>query len=124
MAKLTKEKVLALAAIIVALLMLANEHLPSVEAVPAVPDEERPRTYRSVASTPRLSPEEPFKITRDPFRSQDPWQEADPALLAVPSAKRWPRAMPGGLVELPRGAQDRLLIEKDPVEVKQEEEDQ
>lgn len=117
---LTKEKILALVAALVAIITLASLRAPTVEAVQPVPAEEQARSYRAVSSTPRLSPEEPFKIKRDPFRTQDPWQPAAPALLAVPSGSRWPRAAPGGLTPLPTTPRDRLLLPRDPQQVKNE----
>lgn len=113
---ITKEKILALVCTLVAVIVLANVSVPSVKDVDAVPPEEKPSAYRfgSGAVKPRLAPEQGFTGGRDPFQAKDPWAESAPALLAVPPARAWPRAFPGGVAEIPKGAADRLMVEVEP----------
>jgi len=110
---LTKEKLLAAGCALVGLITLSGLHLPQVSAVPKVPSAEPARAYRTVSATPRLAPKQVEEL-RDPFAVRDPWAEAPPALLRFPDPLRWPRALPGGLSDLPRGPQDRLLVRGDP----------
>lgn len=111
MPRLTKEKVLALVALLAAAAVLSGLHLPRVEEVPAVPGEEAARPYRTISSAPRLAPDKPFRPgLRDPFAVEDPWKEAPPALLALPPVQAWPRALPGGPSATPRSPHDRLLL--------------
>lgn len=113
--RLTKEKVLALVAFLVAALVVSGLRPPRVEEVPAVPAEEAPRPYRTIAAAPRLTPEKPFRSgQRDPFAVEDPWKEAAPALLSVPPAATWPRALPVGPAPAPRTPHDRLLVPERP----------
>jgi hypothetical protein len=108
---ITKEKVLALVAVLAAASVVSGVHAPRVEAVPQVGGEEPARPYRTIASAPRLGPEQPWKPgARDPFAVEDPWKEAAPALLALPPARAWPRALPAGPADTPRSPADRLLV--------------
>ncbi|MGE0711113.1 MAG: hypothetical protein AB7N76_07095 [Planctomycetota bacterium] len=111
---ITKEKVLAGIALAVTAFTLASARVPAIEPVPEVPGEEQARAFRAVTSAPRLAPEEGSEFARDPFATKDPWQPATPALLAVPPAQPWPRALPGGPAALPLSPRDRLLVRKDP----------
>ncbi len=109
---LTKEKlVFALALLLGASIVAAAARAPAVEAVPEVPGEEAARPYRALEVDPRLAPEAPWApALRDPFRQDDPWVEAPPALLAAPPVSTWPRALPVGLTDAPRGPDDVLLV--------------
>ncbi|MCO5171032.1 MAG: hypothetical protein M9894_32310 [Planctomycetes bacterium] len=113
MLELTKEKVLALVALLAAAMVVAGLRAPRVEEVPPVPAEEAARPYRTVSSAPRLAPERPYKPgagVRDPFAVEDPWKEAPPALLALPPTRGWPRALPVGPNPTARSPHDRLLL--------------
>lgn len=113
--RLTKEKVLALVAFVVAALVVSGLRVPRVEEVPPVPGEEAARPYRTIASAPRLAPEKPFRAgLRDPFAVEDPWKEAAPALLSIPPTAAWPRALPVGPAPAPRTPHDRLLVDEKP----------
>lgn len=115
MLKLTKEKVLALLALVAAAAVISSLRLPRVEDVPAVPGEEAARPYRTISSAPRLAPDKPFRAgLRDPFAVDDPWKEAPPALLALPPVQAWPRALPGGPSATPHSPHDRLLVRSRP----------
>ncbi|RMG13083.1 MAG: hypothetical protein D6731_12750 [Planctomycetota bacterium] len=93
-------------------LVLASARLPAATEAPVVPPEEPAGSYRRSpgALRPRLAPELRFS-GRDPFQAKDPWSEAAPALLAVPPARTWPRALPGGVRSLPRQPADRVLVD-------------
>lgn len=67
-----------------------------------------------IAREPQLSPDAMFEGGRDPFQAKDPWAESAPALLAVPPARTWARAFPGGVVDEARGPNDRPLIDREP----------
>lgn len=111
MPRLTKEKLLALVAVVAAAVVISGLQLPRIEDVPSVPPEEGARAYRTISSGPRLAPEQPFRAgLRDPFAVEDPWKEAAPALLALPPVQGWPRALPGGPSATPRSPHDRLLV--------------
>lgn len=111
MLRLTKEKVLALVALLAAAAVISGLRLPRVEDVPPVPAEEAARPYRTISSAPRLAPDKPFRAgLRDPFAVEDPWKEAPPALLALPPVQGWPRALPGGPSATPRSPADRLRV--------------
>jgi hypothetical protein len=114
---LTKEKVLALVALLAAAAVISGLRAPRVEAVPAVPPEEPARAYRTVASAPRVLPEQLWRPgARDPFSVEDAWKEAAPALLDVPPADGWPRALPVGPATTARSPHDRLLAPGRPKE--------
>jgi hypothetical protein len=107
---LTKEKILAICCALVGVFVVASARVPAAKAVEPVPAEEPASNYRRGPGSiePVLAPERTFR-GRDPFKTKDPWSEAPPALLAVPPAKAWPRALPGGVEELPGSPRDRRL---------------
>jgi hypothetical protein len=111
---LTKEKILAAITLVVSAFTLLSASVPAVEPVPSVPQEEVARPYRAVSAAPRLSPEGAEEGERNPFSTKDPWQVATPALLVVPPAQSWPRALLGGPDRLPASPGDRLLVRRDP----------
>lgn len=111
----TKEKALALVALLAAGSVISGLRLPRIEDVPRVPAEESARPYRTISSAPRLAPEAPFRAgMRDPFAVEDPWKEAEPALLALPPVQPWPRALPLGPSDTPKSPHDRLLVRSRP----------
>ena len=81
--------------------------------VEQAPPEERASSYRVAAGSvkPRLSPDDPYSASRDPFQVKDPWAESAPALMAVPPVAPYPRALTG--VETPLG-EAPLLLHVDP----------
>jgi hypothetical protein len=109
---LTKEKLLALVSLLLALFVLLDlqGRVPGSEAPPQLPAEEDARSYRSVSAAPVLAPEKIFSASRDPFQLQDMWSEAPPALLGVPPRQTWGRALPGGPRSLPRSPGDRIVV--------------
>jgi hypothetical protein len=111
---ITKEKVLFFISTLIAVFVLSSCRIPTIQPVEPVPAEEAPGVYTSAPGTarPQLTPEQAFSSGRDPFRVKDPWSTAPPALLAVPPARLWPRAVPGGITTLPASVNDRLLIDR------------
>jgi hypothetical protein len=104
----TKEKALALVAVVAAALVLLEVRRPKVEEVPAVPAEEPARPWRAAAAAPRLQPEKGFRAgLRDPFHVEDPWVEAPPSTLALPPGTTWPRVLPVGLLREPASVETR-----------------
>jgi len=112
--QITKEKVTAAVAVLIAAIVVGSLSVPRVDPVPPVPPAADARAYRFVGGAPVLAPEEPYAAGRDPFHIRDAWSEARPALLALPPAGSWPRALPGGIAVVPDDPGDRLLVDELP----------
>jgi hypothetical protein len=115
--RVTKEKVVFAASLLVALSSSTRIHKPHVEAVPPVPAEEPPRIPRVTVAIPPLHPEKPLDAgARDPFVPASAWIAATPASLGLPPALPLPRALPGGAPPGMHGPPVILREEPKPVE--------
>ena len=115
--RLTKEKIVFAASLLVALSSASKIHKPHVEAVPPVPAEEPPRIPRVTVAIPPLHPEKPLDPgARDPFVPASAWIPATPASLGLPPTLPLPRVLPGGAPPGMHGPFIILREEPKPVE--------